>query len=382
MKRYILITADFPPIIGGISTYLYNIWKYFSCEEALILAPYVKGCREFDKQKNLHILRRLFPLQDSLIERILKTILFVLYLYPIIRREKIDLLCCGHPISVGFAGFLYKIFFKIPYCIFVYGGEPVKYQRNKIMAKLMTLTLINADGIIGVSEYTKNEYRIYNPRRGFVERLNAGIDVNKFNPNVNSTNLRERFGLKDKKVILTVSRLVERKNHSLVINILPRLLQKIPNLVYIIVGKGPTEDRLRKEVRRLNLESYVIFAGGIPDEELPLYFDLCDVHIMLSRQMQEEGDVEGFGISFIEASSCAKPVIGSKTGGIGDAIEDGISGLLVDPNNKDEVLEAVLRLLTDEAYAKRLGKAGRRMVLEKFDSHLIAERFRKLLEQI
>lgn len=205
-----------------------------------------------------------------------------------------------------------------------------------------------------------------------------GVDVKVFHPREKSASLLRRYGLEDKKVILTLGRLVTRKGQDQVIRALPKVIQKVPQVAYLLAGQGPDEARLRSLARSLGLMGRVIFAGYVPERELVDHYNLADVYIMPSREIVEEGDVEGFGITFLEANACRVPVIGGRSGGIPDAISNGQTGLLIDPLDPDQIAEALVRLLTDKALARRLGQRGRQRVVRELQWSHIAKRLLEL----
>jgi len=193
--------------------------------------------------------------------------------------------------------------------------------------------------------------------------------------------IAEKQRLKQKKVLLTLGRIVERKGVDKVIECLPLVIKKIPNVVYIVVGDGPYRVTIEKMVCNLNLEGHVLFAGYVSDEDKPSYYSACDIFVMPNRELCN-GNVEGFGIVFLEANSYGQPVIGGRSGGTIDAIEDGKSGLLVDPMNKNEIASAIVRLLEDENFAKRLGKMGRERVEKEFGWPVIVSKIRQELVEV
>jgi phosphatidylinositol alpha-1,6-mannosyltransferase len=159
-------------------------------------------------------------------------------------------------------------------------------------------------------------------------------------------------------VILTVGRLVERKGHDIVIRALPAIVERVPTARYLIVGNGPNETALRQLVRDVGLDpEQVRFCGRIPAEQLAAYYSLCDAFVMPNREVG--ADTEGFGIVFIEAGACRKPCVGGQSGGAGDAIIDGETGILVDPTSPSAVARATISLLTDSQLSARLGGAAR-----------------------
>ena len=161
---------------------------------------------------------------------------------------------------------------------------------------------------------------------------------------------------------------------------LPLVLKEIPNLKYLIVGKGPEETRLKSIVQQLGIQEHVVFAGHVEHNVLPQYYCLCDVFIMPSCVSGE--NFESFGIVFTEAGACAKPVIGSKTGGISDAVVDGVTGLLVEPYNTEEIAQALISLLTNEQLVLTLGKNGRVRVENELTWQVMGDRIVALLQNL
>jgi len=162
------------------------------------------------------------------------------------------------------------------------------------------------------------------------------------------------------RLILTVGRLVERKGHDVVIRALPGIRRAVGPVRYLIAGAGPEEARLRTLAREVGCADDVVFAGHVDDRDLPLFYAACDVFVMPSRALEQRDGIEGFGIVFLEAGACGKPVVGGRSGGIADAVLDGITGVLVDPRSVDEVTGALTRLLQDRGEAARMGGEGRR----------------------
>jgi len=213
-----------------------------------------------------------------------------------------------------------------------------------------------------------------------IHHVTMGVDVNKFHPVSGDNEIIERLELHDKKVILTVGNLVERKGHDMVIQSLPEVLKMVPNVVYLIVGTGERKQHLKQMVADLDLGNQVIFVGRVTDMELSEYYRACDVFIMPSREVG--GNVEGFGIVFLEANACSKPVIGGKSGGIGDAVADGFSGILVDPVSIGEISQGLITLLTDDYLAKKLGTQGRKRVEERFSDLAMAGKISQLFNDV
>jgi phosphatidylinositol alpha-1,6-mannosyltransferase len=164
-----------------------------------------------------------------------------------------------------------------------------------------------------------------------------------------------------------------------VIEALPEIIKKVPNVIYLICGKGPHKKKLISLVNKNNLSDYVKFLGQLPQEDLTAYYQLCDVFIMPSRQLPN-GDVEGFGIVFIEANLFGKPVIGGRSGGIPEAILDGQTGVLVNPIDIINIADAAIQLLTDKTLSQRLGQQGQIRARNDFDWKIQTEKIKEILK--
>lgn len=377
--KSLFVTGDFPPMTSGIATQLYNTWKHLPSERIIVLAPKIAGWEDFDKEQDFRILRRRLSPGISLFARIIKSFLLIFYIWRIVRKVKVGKIHCAVLISTGISGLVFKKFFKVPYCLYLYGGEVEKYKRVKVAHPFIRLILRNAQKIIVNSRYTNDEFVKFGISSEKLVVINPGVDTQRFIPTPKVPEIEKKYGLKDKKVLLTVARLVERKGQDMAIKSLPRVIDKVPNLVYLIVGEGTQEAKLKGLVKKLCLEPYVNFVGYVPDNDLPKYYNSCDVFIMSNRETKGTEIIEGFGISFIEANACGKPVIGGRSGGVEDAIIDRMTGILVDPLNTKDIANAILMLLNDEDYAKKLGDSGRLRVSKDFRWELQAQKLKELL---
>jgi len=182
---------------------------------------------------------------------------------------------------------------------------------------------------------------------------------------------------------LTVARLDERKGHDQVIEAVTNLKPRFPNLVYLIVGKGREEQRLRNLANSLGISQEIIFCDYISDNDLPRYYNLCDIFILLNRQSTKEtrlkGDYEGFGIVFLEASACSKPIIAGNYGGIQDAVEDRKSGFIIDGTNPVEIERILTDLIINNQLRKKIGEYGLQRVRQQFDWTIISAKIKPYL---
>jgi len=377
--RSLLVTVDFPPIVSGISTAFYNIWKNLPGNDHLVLAPRIRGSGAVDNALGKKVYRLPMPLGDNLLKKAGRWLCLLSYCLSIVKRERIELLVCGQPVTIGAIGLLFKKAFRIPYQVWVYGGEIVKFRNNRPVFSLLRRVIDEAQALIANSEFTKNVYAELGIPSGKIFVVTPAVDTERFKPGISVEDLVVKYGLKDRKRILTIARLSERKGHDMVIGALGRIKQAFPDIAYLIVGSGPDEKRLRKMVSDYHLEDNIIFTGAVAEEDLPRYYSLCDVYVMPNREVRGIDTLEGFGISFIEASACAKPVIGGRSGGSVEAVADGKTGYLVGHLDVDGFAMKVIELLSDKTRARELGENGRKRVLTEFQWPQRAEALKGLL---
>jgi phosphatidylinositol alpha-1,6-mannosyltransferase len=190
-----------------------------------------------------------------------------------------------------------------------------------------------------------------------IELVSNGVDLARFIPHARPDDLVARYGLQGRRVLLTISRLYARKGMDRVIESLPRVIQRFPDLVYLIVGEGTYRPTLEKLVADHGLGRHVVFAGAVPDYELTDHYSLGDVFIMANREMPD-GETEGFGLVFLEANACGLPVIAGRAGGSVDAVTDQVNGLVVDGDDTASIAAAIIRMFDDDPLRSRLRIAG------------------------
>jgi phosphatidylinositol alpha-1,6-mannosyltransferase len=156
------------------------------------------------------------------------------------------------------------------------------------------------------------------------------------------------------------------KGHDTTIRALPLVRAKVPGARYLIAGDGPLRAYLGRVAASVGVTDAVHFLGDVADDALPDLYRSADLLVTLSRESPSVGGAEGFGIVCLEAAACGIPVVAGRSGGLPDAVADGVTGLLVDPHDSGAAAEAIVRVLADAALAHRLGAAGRARVLERF----------------
>jgi phosphatidylinositol alpha-1,6-mannosyltransferase len=210
-------------------------------------------------------------------------------------------------------------------------------------------------------------------------RIAPGIDTTHFAP-VDATNLRKELELSDKKVIVSVGRLVHRKGQDTLVEALPTILTKVPNAHLLFVGVGPHLEYIHKRAIQLGVLNHISFVGRVKYQELPEFICVGDVFAMPSRSRLAGLEVEGLGIVYLEASACGLPVVGGKSGGAPDALLEGETGFAVDGLKPLEVAEAITTILEEPARARSMGARGREWIVQEWEWKHWSKEFNALLE--
>jgi len=240
----------------------------------------------------------------------------------------------------------------------------------------------NVDHLTYLGEFTKSEIAkaLSIKAKSRLVKIAPGIDTDHFAPDSGSIQLRRDLGLIDKKVIVSVGRLVHRKGQDFLIQSLPAILEKHPTAHILMVGEGPYRKDLTKIVEKLKLSQAVTFIGRIQYKDLPRYICAGDIFAMPSRSRLAGLEVEGLGIVYLEASSCALPVVAGRSGGAPDAVDEGVTGFSVDGTSTVEISSAIIKLFDDPAKAKAMGTAGRSWIIEKWRWEIWSKQFNALFK--
>ena len=210
-------------------------------------------------------------------------------------------------------------------------------------------------------------------------KIAPGIDTEHFAPQKSAAQLRASLGLTDKKVIVSVGRLVHRKGQDTLVEALPKILREIPDAHLLFVGEGPRREFMQKRAEKLGVTAHITFIGRIQYQDLPQYICAGDIFAMPSRSRLAGLEVEGLGIVYLEASACGIAVIGGTSGGAPDAVLDGQTGIVVDGESTSDVASAAIRLLQNPELAREMGARGRQWIIDEWRWERWAAEFNALL---
>lgn len=398
MGCYLMLSPGYYPDIGGVQRTQYELAKWYGIK-GVIISKYVQGCEKTDKLQKQKIIRVKRGLISKIMFHLLGKICYPYQVYfsfrptlkSTLKKNKIGVIICSHIIT-GLLALKAKKEHNIPYVLFAHGRELLKpvVGKNPYSYRCIKNIMENASIIYVASDFTRKLAESWITDKEKIKKVCfVGADTKKFRPQKANKKLLQKWNLLSSKILLTVARLDIHKGVDFVIKSLPKVLKRYPNTKYLVVGGGGEMGNLKNLTKELNLESNVIFTGNINENELPDYFNLCNIFIMASRDCREKspickdgGMIEGFGAVFIEANACEKPVIGGDSGGIKDAIDDGKTGYLVNPTDINDISNKIIKLFSDKELPRKMGRDGRKRAVKKFNYKYAADIINDDLESL
>jgi len=361
----LLVTNDFPPKVGGIQSYLYELWRRLPPESTHVLTTAYPGAAEFDDAQPFSVVRRrdkffvptraLGAAVDAHASAIGAEIVFLDPMLPL-----------GH---VG------PRLRAAPYVVVGHGAEITVYGRVPVSHSLARQVLRGAVGLVAAGEYVAREAARDAGCALPTLVIPPGVDPERFHPldDAATRAARMRFGLDpDRPLVVGVSRLVPRKGFDV-------LLDAVAGLADVQVAiAGAGRDRRRLEARASALGERAHLLGKIPDADLPALYACADVFAMLCRDRWGGLEAEGYGIVFVEAAACGVPAVAGRSGGSAEAVLDGETGFVVDPRDVAEVRAAIDVLLRDDGLRARMGTAARARAAAELSYDVLAARLAPL----
>lgn len=351
--KHLLLTLEFPPTQGGVSTYLDNIARQIPSDDLFVIAPNNDDSTSFDSNQKYMIER-----WDGLSNW--KTLFPKLKEY--LKVNKIDHLIISHILPFGYLAIILDLQFSV-----ILHGMDIRLTRTSWLKMFFTrIILKHAKTIVVNSNDTENILKQYGD---YSEKTIVAYPCPKDLLNIPFSKEREKAIIEKyftgSQVILSVNRLVKRKGNDKVIESLPELINKFPDLKYIIIGSGDESDNLKELAVKLGVNDHVEFLENISDQDLPYFYKNAKAFVMPSR-IEKQYDVEGFGIVYLEAALFGTPSIAGNVGGSPEAVINNETGVTINPESVEEIQEAIMLLLTDESLRLKFGSTAKNRAIKDF----------------
>lgn len=252
--------------------------------------------------------------------------------------------------------------FDIPYVVSMQGTYAVSPFERIEDRSLYKQAMKEAALITAASDFTANAFLNASGINRDVRIVPNAVNFKRFQKDNSVSKVREELGLnKDDNLILGVGGLKERKGFDVLIQAFALVKEEISNSMLVIAGDGPLRKNLGELVENLALQTSVKFIGNVYGDKLVSLYQSCDLFSLSPRKTNSH--FEGFGIVYLEASSCGKPIVATRSGGVADAVLDGQTGILVDEDDVNGVAKAIKELLENKSLARKLGEQGRKFAI-------------------
>lgn len=373
MAKHLLVTNDYPPKLGGIQNYLWELWRRLPPDDVCVLTRSHPGGAEWDAVQDHRVVRAarqfLLPTSDMARE-----------VGELVAEVGAELVLYDPAVPLG--ALAPRASHR--YGVIIHGAEVTVPGRLPVARQALARVLRGAEVVVAAGRYSVGE-----AERAAAGPLPAvivppGVDVDRFKPLDAGQRkaARCRFGLPvDAPVVVSISRLVPRKGMDVLIAASARLADRHPGLVVAVAGTGRDRARLDRLIGRAGAP--VRLLDRVADSDLPDLYGCADVFAMVCRQRWGGLEQEGFGIVFLEAAAAGVPQLAGDSGGAAEAVEHGRCGLVVDqPSRIDAVTAALDSLLSDPARLERMGMESRLRAVAQFSYDHMAERLRTVLDEV
>ena len=370
--RHLFVTNDFPPKLGGIESYLTNLCKGFDPDDVAVLAPAREGHEAVDERLPFEVVRvpGTFLRATSTVEKAI---------VDAAKSLEVDAVHFLSALPLGRLGPKVRKATGVPYTIVAHGtGEILVPSRVPLARQALKKILVEADMVFPVSAFTMQAVSKLTKGRATMSLLPPSVDVERFSLAVSGADVRTAHDVAGRFMVLFLGRLVKRKGAD----ILVRAVAALRGAVLIIGGEGPERSGLVKLAKELGISDRVMFPGLIPDLRLPEYYAAADVFCMPCSDRLGGLDTEGFGVVYLEAQASGIPCVAGRCGGSAEAVDHGVSGIVIDEPTPRKVAVALLELRKDPGTCAQLGGAGRSRVEREFAPDVAAIRLEEAVEAI
>ena len=374
----LFVTNDFGPRAGGIETFIIGLIQRRPFGQTIVYTSFQENSAQFDADWLANYGVRVIRDRSKIL---LPTPRVALHLRGIIKKEGITTAAFGAAAPLGLLSASMKRAGVLRTVALTHGHE-VWWAKVFPFNLLLRRIGSTVDVLTYLGEFTRKAIsKALSARaQSAMVKIAPGIDIEHF-ISTDASSLRESLGLADKKVIVSVGRLVHRKGQDHLIEAMPQILENVPRAHLLLVGEGPYREHLQNLVHQLKLESSVTFIGRIQYQDLPMYICVGDIFAMPSRSRLMGLEVEGLGIVYLEASSCGLPVLAGDSGGAPDAVIQNETGLVVSGTDNKEIASAAVALLTNLEASQKMGTVGRQWIVDNWRWEIWSKAFEELLKK-
>ncbi len=368
----LLLTHDFPPMGGGIARAMGELARHASPAQLVVSTGRQNGSESFDATCPARVDRLAVP--SERLRHITGLARWAWRAKALVRETGADFVWAGNLKPAGHVARWLSGREAVPYGLIVYGLDlnrlAAQAEDSAMKRRVARGILRNAAGIVAISEWTATTFRSLATdlrlpaaaERVRVVRL--GVDTARFRPAPDRDVMLAGHRRDRRRWAITVARLVPHKGVDIALAAVAELVRGGADVGYLVAGDGPERAGLEQQAERLGIGERVRWLGAVEDAELSRLLGSADFYLGLSRQ--EGPQAEGFGLALLEAQASGLPVIAGRSGGMADAVSDGVTGLLVPPTDLAAIVAAARRILEDDSLAAAMGRAGRERAEREF----------------
>lgn len=374
----LFVTNDFGPRAGGIETFIIGLIERRPFGQTIVYTSAQANSEQYDADWLTNYGVRVIRDRSKIL---LPTPRVLFHLKKIIRDEGITTAAFGAAAPLGLLSAGMKRA-GVKRTVALTHGHEVWWAKVFPFNLLLRRIGSTVDVLTYLGDFTRNAISkgLSAKAQSSMVKIAPGIDVDHFIP-TNASALRETLGIAEKRIIVSVGRLVHRKGQDHLIEAMPEILKSVPSAHLLLVGEGPYRQHLQKLVTENKLETAVTFIGRIQYKELPTYICAGDIFAMPSRSRLMGLEVEGLGIVYLEASACGLAVLAGNSGGAPDAVVQNKTGLVVDGTENKQIAAAAIELLTNVESSRQMGKAGRQWIVDNWRWEIWSKSFEDLLNK-